>query len=93
MAYDDLNEAVELANNTQFGLAGYVFTDDVSRAQLLSERLRVGMVGVNTFAIANAAVPFSGVGLSGMGAESGAEGIQMYLRPKTVVTGISETLH
>lgn len=93
VAYDDLNEAVELANNTQFGLAGYVFTDDVSRAQLLSERLRVGMVGVNTFAIANAAVPFSGVGLSGMGAESGAEGIQMYLRPKTVVTGISETLH
>lgn len=92
IAYDDLDEAVEVANNTLFGLAGYVFTNDVSRAQLLSERLRVGMVGVNTFAIANAAIPFSGVGLSGMGAESGSEGIDMYLRPKTVVTGIADAL-
>ena len=92
VAYDELEEAVEIANNTNLGLAGYLFTDDISRAQLLSEKLRVGMVGVNTFAIANAASPFSGVGLSGMGAESGVEGIQMYLRPKTVMTGISDSL-
>ena len=52
----------------------------------------VKYINGNTFAIANAASPFSGVGLSGMGAESGVEGIQMYLRPKTVMTGISESL-
>ena len=92
VAYDDLEEAVTIANNTPYGLAGYVFTKDMNRAQLLSERIRVGMVGVNTFAIANAAAPFSGVGLSGMGAESGVEGIEMYLRPKAVVTGISSEL-
>lgn len=90
--YDELDEAVAIANNTPYGLAAYVFTKDVNRAQLLSERIRAGMVGVNTFAVASAAAPFSGVGLSGMGAEGGIEGIEIYLRPKAVMTGIDPDL-
>lgn len=92
VAYNDLDEAVRLANNTPYGLAGYVFTDDVSRAQLLSERVRTGMVGVNTFFVSTAVAPFSGVGLSGIGAENGTEGIEAYLHPKSVVTAISQEL-
>lgn len=92
VAYDDLDDAVRLANSTRYGLAGYVFTDDLSRAQLLSERVRTGMVGVNTFLVSTAVAPFSGVGLSGIGAENGTEGIEAYLHPKSVVTAIAEEL-
>lgn len=92
VAYDDLDEAVRIANNTDYGLAGYVFTKDVDRAQLLSERVRVGMLGINSFLVSTAVAPFSGVGLSGLGAENGTEGIEQYLHPKTVVTEIASEL-
>lgn len=92
IGFDSLEHAVALANSTRYGLAGYLFTNDVSRAQLLSERVKVGMLGINTFAISTAVAPFSGVGMSGIGAENGTEGIDMYLHPKTVVTGIVDPL-
>lgn len=90
--YDDLDEAVRLSNSTDYGLAGYVFTNNVNRAQLLSERVRVGMLGVNSFLVSTAVAPFSGVGLSGLGAENGTEGIEQYLHPKTVITAVSTEL-
>lgn len=90
--YDSLDEAVQIANSTEYGLAGYVFTDDLNRARLLSERVRVGMLGINSFLVSTAVAPFSGVGLSGLGAENGTEGIEQYLHPKTVVTGAPEEL-
>jgi len=86
--YDTLDDAVRIANDTDYGLAGYLFTHDLGRAQLLSERVRVGMLGVNSFLVSTAVAPFSGVGLSGLGAENGTEGIECYLHPKTVVMGV-----
>ncbi len=88
--YSDLHAAVDLANGTDYGLAAYVFTNDMTRAQLLSERIRAGMVGINSFLVSTAVAPFSGVGLSGIGAENGTEGIAQYLHPKTVVSSIQE---
>ncbi|MDQ0615520.1 succinate-semialdehyde dehydrogenase/glutarate-semialdehyde dehydrogenase [Microbacterium sp. W4I4] len=90
--YDTLDDAVRIANDTEYGLAGYLFTNDLGRAQLLSERVRVGMLGVNSYLVSTAVAPFSGVGLSGLGAENGTEGIEHYLHPKTVVTGIPTEL-
>lgn len=90
--YDTLDEAVQIANSTPYGLAGYLFTDDLARAQLLSERVQVGMLGINSFLVSTAVAPFSGVGLSGLGAENGTEGIDQYLHPKTVVTGMPAEL-
>lgn len=90
--YDTLDDAIRIANDTDYGLAGYLFTDDLGRAQLLSERVRVGMLGVNSFLVSTAVAPFSGVGLSGLGAENGTEGIEQYQHPKTVVTGMPSEL-
>lgn len=92
IAYDDLDEAVRVANSTDYGLAGYIFTTRLDRARLLSERVRAGMLGINSFLVSTAVAPFSGVGLSGLGAENGTEGIEHYLHPKTVVTGFPAEL-
>jgi len=83
------DEVLLKANSTPFGLAGYAFTDDVSTATRVAEGLDVGIVGVNTFAVSGAQVPFSGVKMSGIGAESGTEGIDAYLHSKTVAVGLS----
>ncbi|ALZ99020.1 NAD-dependent succinate-semialdehyde dehydrogenase [Corynebacterium glutamicum] len=71
-------EALELANDTEFGLASYLFTQNHSRIQRVSEQLEFGMVGINTGAISNAAVPFGGIKQSGMGREGGVEGLDDY---------------
>lgn len=73
------DEAVEIANASDVGLAGYVYTRDLSRALRLGDRLDVGMLGVNTGSISNAAAPFGGVKHSGLGREGGAEGIEEFL--------------
>ncbi|MCY0906393.1 NAD-dependent succinate-semialdehyde dehydrogenase [Arthrobacter sp. H14-L1] len=73
------DEAVRLANNTEYGLAAYVFTADFNRGLRMGERLETGMLGLNTGAISNAAAPFGGVKQSGLGREGGLEGIQEYL--------------
>jgi succinate-semialdehyde dehydrogenase/glutarate-semialdehyde dehydrogenase len=77
-------EAVALANDTEFGLVAYVFTRDVSRALLMSEALEYGMVGVNQGIVSNPAAPFGGVKASGVGREGGFEGIEEYLETKYV---------
>ena len=79
-------EALAVANASEVGLAGYVFTRDMSRVLRLAERLQVGMIGVNTGLISNAAAPFGGVKHSGMGREGGVEGIEEFL--ETVYVGI-----
>ena len=63
------DEAVRLANDTEFGLVGYVFTRDLSRAIRVGERLETGMVGMNTGLVSNPAAPFGGVKASGFGRE------------------------
>jgi len=72
-------EAIAAANDTEYGLAAYVYTTDLGRALRMSEQLETGMLGVNAGAISNAAAPFGGVKQSGMGREGGSEGIEEYL--------------
>ena len=84
VAFDDPTEAIARANALPFGLAGYVFTNDLQRAQETVDALEVGMVGVNEVLLATAEAPFGGVKESGYGREGGALGIQDYLSPKFV---------
>lgn len=73
------DDAVRLANSTEYGLAAYVFTKDLNRGIRMGERLETGMLGLNAGVIANAAAPFGGVKQSGLGREGGLEGIEEYL--------------
>jgi succinate-semialdehyde dehydrogenase/glutarate-semialdehyde dehydrogenase len=77
-------EAIRLANDTEFGLVAYLFTRDLSRALTASEALEYGMVGVNQGIVSNPAAPFGGVKASGVGREGGFEGIDEYLETKYV---------
>lgn len=73
------DEAVRLANNTEYGLVAYVFTRDLNRGLRMGEKLETGMLGLNTGVVSNAAAPFGGVKQSGLGREGGLEGINEYL--------------
>ncbi|HEY8295995.1 MAG TPA: NAD-dependent succinate-semialdehyde dehydrogenase [Micrococcaceae bacterium] len=72
-------EAIRLANDTEFGLVAYVFTRDLNRGLRMGERLETGMLGLNAGVVSNAAAPFGGVKQSGLGREGGLEGIEEYL--------------
>ncbi|SNT35690.1 NAD-dependent succinate-semialdehyde dehydrogenase [Rhodococcoides kyotonense] len=80
--FDSEDEVIRIANDTDWGLVGYLFTQDVDRAFDLSERLEVGMVGVNTGLVSNPAAPFGGVKQSGLGREGGKIGIDEFLEYK-----------
>ncbi|MBA2552896.1 MAG: NAD-dependent succinate-semialdehyde dehydrogenase [Geodermatophilaceae bacterium] len=82
-------EALALANGTEFGLVAYVFTQDLGRALRVAEGLETGMVGLNTGLVSNAAAPFGGVKASGFGREGGVEGIEEYLSTKYVAVSMS----
>ncbi|MDN4161034.1 NAD-dependent succinate-semialdehyde dehydrogenase [Nocardioides abyssi] len=77
--FETEEEAVAQANDTEYGLASYVYTRDLARTIRLAESLEFGMVGVNTGLISNPAAPFGGVKASGFGREGGFEGIEEYL--------------
>jgi succinate-semialdehyde dehydrogenase/glutarate-semialdehyde dehydrogenase len=77
-------EAVALANRTEFGLVAYVYTRDLRRALRVAEGIETGMLGLNTGLVSNPAAPFGGVKQSGFGREGGAEGIEEYLSTKYV---------
>ncbi len=76
------DEAVRLANDTEYGLVSYVFTEDLARGLRMIDRLETGMMGLNAGVVSNAAAPFGGVKQSGMGREGGLEGIHEYLSTK-----------
>ncbi|GAB3597694.1 NAD-dependent succinate-semialdehyde dehydrogenase [Angustibacter peucedani] len=78
------DEALALANDTEYGLVAYAFTRDLSRALAVAEGLETGMVGINQGVVSNPAAPFGGVKASGFGREGGAEGIEEYLETKYV---------
>ena len=71
--------AIAAANDTEYGLAAYVYTRDLSRTIRVAEALEFGMVGINTGLVSNAAAPFGGMKASGFGREGGFEGIEEYL--------------
>jgi succinate-semialdehyde dehydrogenase / glutarate-semialdehyde dehydrogenase len=83
-------EAIEMANNTEYGLVAYAFTKDLARGLRLPELLEVGMFGLNTGLVSNPAGPFGGVKQSGLGREGSLEGIEEYL--ETVYVGISDPM-
>ncbi|HEY3684740.1 MAG TPA: NAD-dependent succinate-semialdehyde dehydrogenase [Streptosporangiaceae bacterium] len=85
--FDTEDEVVARANDTEYGLAAYVYTGDLSTAIRVTERLRFGIVGVNDINPTSAAAPFGGVKASGLGREGGYAGIDEYLDTKLV--GIS----
>ena len=80
--FDDEDEMIRLANDTPWGLVGYLFTQDIDRALRLSSKLEVGMVGLNTGLVSNPAAPFGGVKESGLGREGGRVGIEEFLETK-----------
>jgi succinate-semialdehyde dehydrogenase/glutarate-semialdehyde dehydrogenase len=82
--FDSDDEALLLANDTEYGLVAYVFTENVSRALTIAEGLETGMVGLNQGVVSNPAAPFGGVKHSGFGREGGSEGIEEYLETKYI---------
>ena len=82
--FDDEDEAVAAANDTDFGLVSYLFTENLTRALRVSERLEAGMVGLNTGLVSNPAAPFGGIKQSGLGREGGTVGIEEFLENKYV---------
>lgn len=82
--FTDENEVIEKANRTIYGLASYVYTNDLSRAHRVSEKLEYGMVGVNDPAPFAVQAPFGGVKQSGLGREGGHYGLEDYLETKLV---------
>lgn len=86
-AFSDDEEAVKLANDTEYGLASYFFSSDISRVMRIARQLECGMVGVNTGLISAAETPFGGVKQSGCGREGSGLGIQEYQNVKSVTIG------
>ncbi|MDE2749641.1 MAG: NAD-dependent succinate-semialdehyde dehydrogenase [Chloroflexota bacterium] len=87
-AFSTLDEALQLANDTPFGLAGYVMTKDLSTATRIYEGLDFGIIGVNDLVPATAEAPFGGVKTSGFGREAGQEGLTEYMDQKFVSIGL-----
>ncbi|MFE3858325.1 NAD-dependent succinate-semialdehyde dehydrogenase [Streptomyces griseorubiginosus] len=77
--FETEDEAVAAANDTEFGLAAYLFTQNLDRALRVAERLESGMIGINTGLVSNPAAPFGGVKQSGLGREGGLVGIDEFL--------------
>lgn len=84
VTFESDEEAIELANDTPYGLASYFFTESISKGFKISEQLDYGMVGYNTGAISAAQAPFGGVKESGLGREGGHFGIEEYLETKYI---------
>ena len=84
VTYSTVDEAVALANDTEFGLIGYVFGEQLSEALTVAERVEAGMIGLNTGVISNPAAPFGGVKASGLGREGSHEGLEEYLETKYI---------
>jgi succinate-semialdehyde dehydrogenase / glutarate-semialdehyde dehydrogenase len=80
------DDALELANASELGLTGYVYTGDLARGLRVCERLEVGMVGLNRGLVSDPAAPFGGVKQSGLGREGGYEGVDEYLETTYVAT-------
>ncbi|HEX2842809.1 NAD-dependent succinate-semialdehyde dehydrogenase [Hyphomicrobium sp.] len=85
--FETEDEAVKMANDTPFGLAAYLFSQNIGRAWRVAEQLDAGMVGVNEGIFSNETVPFGGVKESGLGREGAAEGLDEYLEPKFICLG------
>jgi succinate-semialdehyde dehydrogenase/glutarate-semialdehyde dehydrogenase len=84
ITFDTDQDGIDKANDTEYGLVAYAFTENVTRAITVAEKLETGMVGINQGIVSNPAAPFGGVKMSGLGREGGTEGIEEYLETKYV---------
>ncbi|WP_025272512.1 NAD-dependent succinate-semialdehyde dehydrogenase [Haloglycomyces albus] len=82
--FDTEDEALRMANDTEYGLVSYLYTSDIKRALRVAERLEAGMVGLNQGIVSNPAAPFGGVKQSGLGREGGTVGIDEFLETKYI---------
>lgn len=87
-AFDDMDEAIALANDSAFGLAAHVFTKDLATAHKASASIEAGTVFVNCILLADPAFPFGGMKMSGIGRENGSEVLDAYLEPKSVIMAL-----
>lgn len=83
--FEDAEEVIKMANNSDVGLAGYFYTQDISKAQEVALKMETGMIGINTSAISDAALPFGGIKNSGLGREGSLHGIEDYTELKSIV--------
>jgi succinate-semialdehyde dehydrogenase/glutarate-semialdehyde dehydrogenase len=86
--FADEEAAIAAANDTEYGLVAYVYTNDLKRALRVVEKLETGMVGLNQGMVSNASAPFGGIKQSGFGREGGPEGIEEYLETKYVAVNL-----
>ncbi|GAC57879.1 putative aldehyde dehydrogenase [Gordonia hirsuta DSM 44140 = NBRC 16056] len=84
IAYDDVDEAIAIANDSDYGLAGSVWTADIARGVDIAKQIRTGTMGINWYAI-DPASPFGGYKGSGIGRENGREGLESYLEHKSIL--------
>jgi succinate-semialdehyde dehydrogenase/glutarate-semialdehyde dehydrogenase len=82
--FDAESEAIELANDTEFGLVSYVYTNDLARGLRVAEALEAGMIGLNRGIVSDPAAPFGGVKQSGIGREGGHDGVLEFLETKYI---------
>ena len=82
--FDNLDEVIRQANNTRYGLAAYVFTNDLTTAWKMAEGIEAGIIGINDPVPATPQCPFGGMKESGMGRELGHEGLEAYLETKYI---------
>jgi 5-carboxymethyl-2-hydroxymuconic-semialdehyde dehydrogenase len=82
--FDNEEEAIALANSTQYGLSGIVYTSSMGRADRIGRAVRAGVVWVNTFLVRDLTAPFGGVGISGIGREGGNYALDFYSDLKTL---------
>jgi aldehyde dehydrogenase (NAD+) len=90
LKFNDLNEVIKRANASRYGLAAGVFTNNLNTANTLTRALKAGTVWVNCFDIFDAAIPFGGYKMSGIGREKGVDSLKSYLQTKAVVTPIKD---
>ena len=88
--FDELDEAIALANDSPYALGAYGFTRDLLTAHRLGEEIEAGMVGINHFGVSQPEMPFGGWKESGHGQEMGAEGLLGYTELKTVIVGVPQ---
>ena len=81
--FSSIDDVIEMANSSEYGLAAFIHTSNINTALRVSERLDYGMVGINEWYLAMPEAPFGGMKQSGLGRESGPEGVYEYLEPKT----------